>query len=508
MAVEVELKLSTDRESLARVREHPALAAVLRGRARTGRNVSTYYDTRSQELRKAGVALRVRRSGQRWLQTVKGAGDRLGAVHRRPEYEWPVRSSGIDASKLSTTPWQSVFEATAGRLRPVFVTDIHRTAQALAFADGTRATLSLDAGEIRAGKRCASLTEIEIELVDGEPRLLHELALALAADLPVSIAQASKSERGYALAGAVARKPVRARKLSLAPDASVADALVLFGGDCLAQIGANAPGVAAGTDGEFVHQARVGIRRLRSLLNLLENLLGAEAVAPVVLELEWLSTPLGAARDWDVFATDTLAVVARSLRHPQSRRDVGILRGRVTRQRAARQVEAGTAAASPRLQRLLLSLSALLASLQSPSADSRLRAPARGMAKEVLERRARRLAKRVAHLERLSPTERHRARIAAKKLRYGAEMFAPLFPGARTKSYLASLSKLQGALGHLNDLATGERLLDELAPRVRTERLVHGAGIVRGWLSGAEASALADGARAWRKLAKIKPFWR
>ena len=126
MAVEVELKLTIDPASLAQVREHPALAAVLSGRARTSRDVSTYYDTRSGELRKAGVALRMRRSGHQWLQTVKGAGDRVGALHRRPEYEWAMRTSRIDTRKLSTTPWRGVFEATAGRLRPTPVTRSNR----------------------------------------------------------------------------------------------------------------------------------------------------------------------------------------------------------------------------------------------------------------------------------------------------------------------------------------------------------------------------------------------
>src|ERR1700693_396589 len=210
MASEVELKLTIDRESLARVREHPALVAVLHGRARTSKDVSTYYDTSSGELRKAGVALRMRRSGTRWLQTVKGAEDRVGALHRRPEYEWAMRTSRIDARKLSTTPWRGVFEATAGRLRPIFVTEVDRTAQPLAFADGTRATLCLDAGEIRAGRKRAPVTEIEIELVEGEPRQLHELALSLAADLPVAMAPASKDERGYALARPAPRKPVPA----------------------------------------------------------------------------------------------------------------------------------------------------------------------------------------------------------------------------------------------------------------------------------------------------------
>ena len=50
-------------------------------------------------------------------------------------------------------------------------------------------------------------------------------------------------------------------------------------------------------------------------------------------------------------------------------------------------------------------------------------------------------------------------------------------------------------------------LLDELGPHAHTERLVHGVGIARGWLSGAEASILSDADRAWRKFAKAKPFW-
>jgi triphosphatase len=336
MAAEVELKLTIDPASLAQVREHPALAALLSGRARTSKDVSTYYDTRSGELRKAGVALRMRRSGHRWLQTVKGAGDRVGALHRRPEYEWAMRTSRIDPRKLSTTPWRGVFEATAGRLRPIFVTEVDRTAQPLVFDDGTRATLCLDAGEIRAGRKRAPLNEIEIELVQGEPRQLHQLALSLAADLPVAMARTSKAERGYALASPAPREPVHAGKLALDTGVSVGEALAHFGSDCLEQIGANAQCIAAGVDGEFVHQARVGVRRLRSLLRLVAGLIGAETVAPIVRDLRWFSTTLGAARDWDVFAKETLAAVGRALKHSRSRRDVGIVRGRILSRPAPR----------------------------------------------------------------------------------------------------------------------------------------------------------------------------
>ncbi len=507
MASEIELKLTTDPQSLAKVREHPAVAAVLDGEPHRSETVSTYYDTRAQDLRKAGVALRMRRSGERWMQTVKGAGDRVGALHRRPEYEWPTPNSRIDAQKLATTPWHDVFDETAGHLRPVFVTDVDRTEHALAFADGTRAVLCLDHGEIRSGRKRAPLTEIEFELVEGEPRVLYALALSLASDLPITVSQFSKAERGYALASRTPSKPLRAGKITLTPDISVGAALARVGSDCLTQIGANAPSVGA-SDGEFVHQARVGTRRLRSLLKIVADLRGADTVLPLLEELRWLSSSLGAARDWDVLASETLGSVAQALRHPQARRDVGTLRGRATRQRNIHFAEAAAAAVSPRAQRLLLAFGALLAELESSAADPRLRAPARTLAKDILERRARRLGKRAAHLQRVSPDERHEARIAAKKLRYVAEVFAPLFPGARTRDYLSALGKLQSELGRLNDLATGERLLDEIEKLTHAHRLVHGAGIARGWLAGAEASAVADAARAWRKFTKLKAFWR
>jgi len=299
---------------------------------------------------------------------------------------------------------------------------------------------------------------------------------------------------------------MRARKLVLAADVSVASALALVGGDCVAQIGINAQCIRAGVDGEFVHQARVGVRRLRSLLKLVEGLIGPRTIAPIVKELQWLSTALAAAREWDVFSTGTLAAIG--LKDPQSRRDVGTLRGRITRLRNAHFVDAGVAVASPRLQCLLHAAGALLAALESPTADPVMRTPARALAKETLERRARRLAKRGLRVLRMSAAQRHEARIAAKKLRYVAEMFAPLFPGARTRDYLSALGNLQEALGALNDLVTGERLLDTFSPHAHTRHLVHGTGIVRGWLSGAEATALDDADRARRKFSRAKPFWR
>ena len=90
---------------------------------------STYYDTPEGELRKQGIALRVRTVDGRWIQTVKGAGDAHAGMHRRAEYEWPIASPRVDRDKLATTPWASVFAANAALLEPRFRTEIVRMEQ-------------------------------------------------------------------------------------------------------------------------------------------------------------------------------------------------------------------------------------------------------------------------------------------------------------------------------------------------------------------------------------------
>ncbi|HET9762775.1 MAG TPA: CYTH domain-containing protein, partial [Casimicrobiaceae bacterium] len=81
MAEEIELKLAAPADVLAAVRKHPAVAAVARGRPRTTRLTTTYYDTPQRDLAAAGVALRLRHANGRWLQTVKGAGGAAAGVH-------------------------------------------------------------------------------------------------------------------------------------------------------------------------------------------------------------------------------------------------------------------------------------------------------------------------------------------------------------------------------------------------------------------------------------------
>jgi triphosphatase len=504
VAEEIELKLTASPDVLAAVSSHPAVAVAKRGPMRTTQVSSTYYDTPGHELAAAGVALRVRRAGDRWLQTVKGSGGAAAGLHRRAEYEWSLAQPRVDAAKLAQTPWRKLFAQHARSCKPVFATAFRRSAQPLAFADGTRATLCLDVGEIRAGRRHQPLTEIEIELSQGNPARLFELATTLVSDLPARVTVASKAQRGYALAGQSEAQPRRAREVPLAADNAATAAIATVGADCIAQIETNAEGMLASDDPEFLHQLRVGWRRLRSLLKLAALLAPPERVAPLEQELDWVGAALGPARDYDVFATQTLPALAAQFRRE---RDIANLRARVARKRRQLRGVAREVLASTRFQQLLLALGAFLLELEQGQTAETAGVPARDWVRPLLAERDRKLRRRARHLHRLDSAERHRARVAAKKVRYAAEFFRTLFPSKRTEAYIAALAKLQSALGRLNDLAVADRLLAEVIPAPSDTGSAQALGIVRGWLAASVTPELKRLREARRRFAQCAPFW-
>ncbi len=489
MTAEIEIKLAIDpggaATAAATLFRHPAVAAIRRGRIRTARVVSTYFDTPDWRLAAAGIALRLRRDGTRWLQTVKGPplAQAGGALHARGEYEWPLGGPRLDPVRLATTPWRRhLGDALAsGRLASRFTTDFERKTLRVAFPDGTRAKLCLDRGVIRAagtsshGRRQplrAPIAEIEIELESGSTARLFELAAALTAALPLTVATTNKAARGQALVLGHPDgwyRPVRAKAVALPVDVAAPEALRAIAVECLNHVAANATGLVRDDDPEWIHQMRVGTRRLRSCLGLVGRFVADDRLAPLLAEIRWLAGILGHARDWDVFATETVPAAALSLAaEGAARASFHPLSVRVGRRRKAARAAARDAIRSSRFQQLLLTVGALCALPDFGTAacgDPATTAPIRAsrFARQLLRRRHRRLVRRAAAGIAGEPAERHALRIAAKKLRYAAEFFAPLLDGDRARDYVHALAALQDVLGRGNDAVTAARLAHELA---------------------------------------------
>jgi len=509
--IETELKLRLDPVALPRISRHPALLAIKRGRARTAQLVSTYYDSADRRLARAGVALRVRREGRRFVQTVKGPASDIsgGGLSARSEYEWPVRSNRPDPRPLAKTPWRRLFAKAVrkGGLEPVFTTDFRRTTIPVAFADSTLATVCIDAGKIRSGDRQERLCELEIELEAGVASRLFELAQALAADVPLAIETQSKADRGHALATPSKPNPVRAADVELPRRASTGVALAAILRNCVRQIEDNADGLVVGTDPEWVHQMRIGARRLRSALALARGRAPDAALAPVVAEVKWLARTLGLARDLDVFALETLPALRKATTgSPLASALAALARRTALRRRGARQA-ARDAVASSRFARFVLAAGALasdpsLGALPGSAGANALDAPARDYARNVLKRRHRKLVAAGDGLDTASPAQRHVTRIAAKKLRYAAEFFAPLYPAKRSRTYRKALARVQDVLGRLNDAAVAATLARELAgPEVTS------AAAFEGWAAAEVAMLAPELGAAWKSFVRASVFW-
>lgn len=500
---EIELKLLVAPQELGTIFDLDAVKRRARAPREEKRLVSVYFDTPGEDLRARRIALRLRQDGSQWVQTVKDGGSVSAGLHQREEFEWQVPGRRLDLAALGTTPHAALFakRRVGAMLRPAFTTRFTRVVQELQFDDGTTAQLCADSGMIRAGARREALSEIEIELVRGDPRRLFELAHELGEKIPFRLGPLSKAERGYALARGEAARPHKAGQIEIEAALPARVALARICMAALFQVQANGEGFLGGADPEFLHQMRVGLRRLRVALAMPEEAPWRETLAPLSAEMRWLAQALGPARNWDVYLTEILPPLAR---HFGGSGALAAYRSRCRRLRRRYLEAARAAVASPRYSKLVLDLGALLAGDAWPGVPE---ASAAEFAQAVIARRDRKLRRHLERLVHAAPAERHRARIAAKKLRYCAEFFASLYPRRKVKRYVGALTALQDALGAINDAQAGAHMCEEAAGGARTRADPRIVGMVLGWMAANEARAIAALASLRDDFVRQRPFW-
>jgi inorganic triphosphatase YgiF len=168
--IETELKIALDAAAEAKLRRHPALAGLRAAPRRTETLVSVYFDTADHALATARIALRLRKVGRRWVQTVKrGSGGSIAGLFSNVEVERPAPGGRL---ALNGPDPEGVFAAVAAAsdgapLAPVFETRVRRTVERLKAPGGGEVELAIDKGEIVAGEARAPIREAELELTDG-----------------------------------------------------------------------------------------------------------------------------------------------------------------------------------------------------------------------------------------------------------------------------------------------------------------------------------------------------
>ena len=476
--VEVELKFELSPQAHAAFRRHPALGS---SRPKTTQLVATYFDTDELDLRRREMALRLRRAGKRWFQTLKAGRSGAAGLHSRNEWEFERDEPRLDLGLLEGTPFsEAALEPAA--LREFFTVEFRRTAWEIEVSAGNRVEVALDRGEVRHGERIEIISEVEIESLAGDPVAVFELAEQLLPTEGLATLRPSattKAQRGYRLASAEAAKPVRAVRANLDAGMSPAEAARAVAAAALNQLQANEAGVLEGEDPEYLHQFRVALRRLRSALGLFRNVDGGSS-EPLREDLRWVGGLTGPARDWDVFATATLPTLLHAHGDARVARS---LRTRAGLRRRAASQSLLEALRSTRWARLLLALARWLAETPMPTPAEAESLPE--FARRVVRKRQKRLLGDAARLSALTPAERHALRLDAKRLRYALEGLAPLFKSRRLEAHLDALSEIQDDLGRANDAAVAARLLAELNPPA-------GFGeFARGWFAAQEHASAA-----------------
>ena len=507
--VEVELKLLVPAEAVRRLSAHP----LLQGRAQAVRQRlhSVYFDTPAFDLWRRGIALRLRRDGERWFQAVKGGGTALAGLHRRVEDELEVAGPALELSRIAHAELARVLssERLRARLKPVFVADIIRSSRLLETDSGARVEASIDRGLIKCGSRTERVVELELELKSGAPRELYEFALRLVRDLPLSVENRSKAERGYALLRGKGPKPVKVHPAKLAPALSVGEAFRAVMQAGLTHLQANAHGMLAGGDLEYLHQMRVALRRLRSAFSVFEPVMPG-AAAPMLAEIKWLASSLGPARDWDVFLTETLPPIKKEF---GSHGELKAFSERCGELRRKASAKARRAVRSARYQRLMLSLAGWLESWSGPielepEQRAALGEPIGAFASRVLKQRYNRVRKRGRKFDKLSNRELHRVRIAVKKFRYATDFFAGLYEGGLMRVALHRLSDLQDILGAINDAATVTELMAHGFDGAGGTDVAEAKGILLGWSRGRAETLKRELKNAWKSFRAAGRFWQ
>ena len=455
MATEAELKLRLAPS------DHAALAAsgVLAGiRPRRRRLPSLYFDTPSCEIAGAGMVLRLRRDGTRWIPGLKAPNAASGGLHVRHEWEFPRRDAVLDLSRFSPTPLAKLPDAghLHERLACAFRVDMERTTWVVEPSPGIRLEVALDKGSVESGGRRDTISEVEIECLEGSPDAAFELALRLLDDVPLHPSPVTKAERGYRLFRRDKAQPVKAAAIELEASMTPAAAArrVLAAG--VSQLQANEEGVLRSPDPEFVHQARTALRRTRSALRMFRAPIGEPQARAWRDALGEVAQALGAARDWDVLATETFPLLATMHGDAAQRRKVA---GAIARERRAARAAARAALSSTGYARTMIELGRWIARQgDDPISPEALV----DFASATLRKRHKRLLRDATDLASLPPPERHRVRIDAKRLRYGTEALESLYRPKRAKSYRKSLVALQDALGESNDAVTATGLLPKL----------------------------------------------
>ncbi|PMS17697.1 hypothetical protein C0Z18_19805 [Trinickia dabaoshanensis] len=466
-------------------------------------------ETACDEPLEAGVALAFTEAFPQVLKDALGKPGKLAPspalAIRRGTWRWSGADGAVVDIELSDARalYDSIdAESAEQRQRPIAFCElrlISRIEQAPAPQEREVAAPSA-AAEVQAeraeiDKNAAAELDERARSEWGAVRALFAAAGALADALPVFPVLQGGCER--ACAASAGNEPARATRTDLSNVKTPHEALVAIAGAVARQWFGNEAGVrdGSGTETEFVHQMRVALRRLKTLLKTFPKWADERWERTIVPELDWLGGLLGQARDLDVFVDATLPALAGADVDAATWTSLQA-RAAVRRHEAREQVRA--ALRSRRYAALSLAWLQWLASLRFSHGpvDMVDKSLVRYAAKRVRKHYARLIEKPA--LTELTPAERHRRRIEAKRLRYTLEFFESLASHKTRRALSKQLGRIQSVLGDGSDATAALQFLEAL------DVSPYAHGFARGWCEAVNRWSAIEGERLLQELGKPK----
>ncbi len=509
---EIELKLRVAPDDMARLKRSSAIADCSIGVETKKKLRSVYFDTPDFSLKARKLALRVRHDGARKIQTVKSE-SRSGLLSDRAECEVELWSDRPNIDLVSDRLMRrQLNKATSHKqLQPLFETDINRTVRMLRTPDGDAIELAIDEGFIAADGSNELVSEIELELKEGNVSGLYEVVRGLGEGVHLSPTILSKADRGFALATGAQPAPAKAKSFKLRARDTIEEALITILRECSRHLLANEALVIETRDMEGLHQMRVALRRLRAGIAILERISRDDTTLMLKEEAKWLGEALGFARDTDVFSLEVFEPVAEAFAEESA---MPHMRDAVAMLREEAWADALSALESKRYSDFVLELGAAMDKKSwrvkdDTAQQARLDQTAKKVACKLLTKQLAKATKLGSRIKFLTIEERHTLRKQLKKYRYTGEFFSSLFKKKKTKKYLSSLARAQDVFGYLNDVSTAESMVSRVIYQEpdKADIMMWAGGIVLGWHQHRATEAWGDAQALWRELEDAPHFW-
>lgn len=442
MATEVELKLHYfDADGVDQFTSHPLIReGVEFSPSKPLKN--TYFDTADLALYQERMALRIRVTPTKTLQTVKCAGKSVAGLSSRPEWE-SAYSGEFDFTGVDVGAVQTFLENNRERLIPIFSTHFDRRTWRIELSKKATILVMLDNGYVESENRQLPITEVELELVQGSPKDLLDFATKLASHLPLIPSDISKAQRGYQLYLNKEARPKKAKASPLRIKHTAFEAFVLLTSQDMQMLQANLHGMLNSADPEYIHQYRVSLRRLNTLIKLFKPVLPDRFYSKWKNRIKALTQKTGEIRD--------LSVVERRILEPMLEDKDAHVQGLVTLALSAihsTKKDLDDQLVQMRYGGPVLLFANDLTELSDQKFPKNLTRFAEERLLDLHDKAKSRTSKLTKHI---SPANAHQLRIAIKQLRYACEFFAPLFDSAAVLEFAKHIASLQDQLGFVND---------------------------------------------------------